>query len=326
MCGRQIPVERLELVPETPYCAEDAAKLNVEGGTVREPYPVALPPQIQQFLQRRRAKSDYALRAMERLGLDRPAYFSMIDLGTQDPRGARPQDVQNSAYRTTDEPLRAPFAAAESVGLLAWSDGRWSLTAAGKAALDEYRRAIDRYFGGLSPIDAGALERLGRLLDEALAACVAAPEPKTRDHTLRAARYRWQEPSSMFARLDAAAYGLWQVRDDCHVQAWRDAGLSGPVLDVLTRVWHKEAATEDELAEKLPAQPPEDLRASLQRLRVDGMLTSGPRLGLTPKGTTTRERIEAATDRYFFAPWPDAVGAQADWVTERLVEVNAALG
>jgi DnaK suppressor protein len=28
-CGRQIPPERLELVPETPYCVEDAAKQNV---------------------------------------------------------------------------------------------------------------------------------------------------------------------------------------------------------------------------------------------------------------------------------------------------------
>lgn len=25
-CGREIPTERLELVPETPYCVEDAAK------------------------------------------------------------------------------------------------------------------------------------------------------------------------------------------------------------------------------------------------------------------------------------------------------------
>jgi RNA polymerase-binding transcription factor DksA len=27
-CGRAIPPERLELVPETPYCVEDAAKAN----------------------------------------------------------------------------------------------------------------------------------------------------------------------------------------------------------------------------------------------------------------------------------------------------------
>ena len=292
---------------------------------MRAPYPLALPPLLSQFLQRRRAKSDFPLRAMERLGLDRPAYFAAIDLGIQDPRGARPQDIQNSAYRTSDEPLRAPLAAAESAGLVAWRDGRWSLTDTGGAALAELRHAIDRYFAGLAPIDAAELERLARLLDDALTACLAAPEPRTRDHTPRAARYRWQEPSSAFARLDAAVYGLWQVRDDCHVQAWRDAGLTGPVVDVLSRVWRTEAATEDELATKIATQRPEDVRAALRQLRADGSLAAGPDLALTPAGGQARERIETETDRYFFAPWPDAVGAESDWVTERLARVNATL-
>jgi helix-turn-helix protein len=292
---------------------------------MREPYPLALVPLLPQFLQRRRAKSDFPLRAMERLGLDRPAYFSTIDLGTQDPRGARPQDVQNSAYRTSDEPLRAPFAAAESVGLVTWGEGRWSLTDKGRRMVDEFRRAIDGYFAGLSPIPTEDLEQLGRLLDDALSACVAAPEPKTREHTPRAARYRWQKPSSAFARLDAAVYGLWQVRDDCHVQAWRDAGLTGPALDALTRLWRKEAATEDELASKISTQSAADVRASVQQLRSDGLLRPEPDLALTGKGIALRERIEAETDRYFFSPWADAVAAKADWVTERLAAVNAAL-
>jgi hypothetical protein len=292
---------------------------------VRAPYPVALAPLLQQFLQRRRAKSDYPLRAMERLGLDRPAYFAVVDLGIQDPGGGRPQDIGNSAYRTTDEPLRAPLAAAESVGLVVWRDGRWSLTGKGRAALDDFRRAVDAHFAGLSPIDAADLARLARVLDDALAACVGAPEPRTREHTARAARYRWREPSSAFARLDAAVYGLWQVRDDCHLQAWRDAGLAGPAVDLLTRVWHHEAATADALVGKIAAQRPDDVRAGLDQLRGSGLLTSGPTLALTDVGTTVRERIEAETDRYFFAPWPDGAAAEAGWLVDRLSAVNTAL-
>jgi hypothetical protein len=292
---------------------------------VREPFPVALVPLLPQFLQRRRAKADFPLRAMETLGLDRPSYFFAMDIATQDPRGARPQDVGNSAYRTTDDALRTTAAAGESAGLLSWADGRWSLTAKGKSAVGELRRAFDAHYASLTPIAKDELDRLATLLDDAYRAAAAAKEPATREHTPRGARYRWQEPSSAMARLDAAIYGLWQVRDDCHVQAWRDAGLSGPALDVLTRVWKGEAATEAELIAKISTQRPEDVRAALQQLRAAGHLTAGPALALTPAGTATRERIEAETDRYFFAPWPDAVGAQADWVTERLAEVNAAL-
>ncbi|HEX9495537.1 MAG TPA: hypothetical protein VGA38_07245 [Candidatus Limnocylindria bacterium] len=292
---------------------------------MRAPYPVALAPLLQQFLSHRRARSDFPLRAMERLGLDRPAYYAMIDLGIQDPRGARPQDVGNATYRTTDAAIRAPMAAAESVGLVAWREGRWSLTDKGRAALDELRHALDGYFAGLAPIDAADLEALARSLDDALAACVASADPKTRDHTPRAARYRWQEPSSAFARLDAAIYGLWQVRDDCHVQAWRDAGLTGPVLDVLTRVWRREATADDELAAKIATQRPEDVRSALDRLRADGLVAAGPDLALAERGTALRERIEAETDRYFYAPWPDPVGARADWLIDRLSAVNTTL-
>ncbi len=292
---------------------------------MREPYPIALVPLLPQFLLRRRAKADFPLRAMEKLGLDRPSYFFAMDIATQDPRGGRPQDIGNSAYRTTDDALRMTAAAGESAGLLTWADGRWSLTSKGTSAVGELRRAIDAHFASLAPIAKDELERIAALLDAAYQAAAASKEPATRDHTPRAARYRWQEPSSAMARLDAAVYGLWQIRDDCHVQAWRDAGLSGPALDVLTRVWHAEAATEDELAGKIATQRPENVRAAMQQLRAGGLLTAGPALALTAGGTATRERVETETDRYFFAPWPDAVGAQAEWLTERLAAVNAAL-
>ena len=301
---------------------------------MREPFPVALVPLFPQFLQRRRAKADFPLRAMEKLGLDRPSYFFAMDIATQDPSGARPRDIGNSAYRTTDDALRTTAAAGESAGLLTWADGRWSLTAKGTSAVSELRRAIDAHYASLVPIAAEELDRAGRdfrphrtakLLDAAYQAAASSKEPATREHTPRGARYRWQEPSSAMARLDAAIYGLWQIRDDCHVQAWRDAGLTGPALDVLTRVWHGEAATEDELIAKISTQRPEDVRTALHQLRSAGHLTAGPALELTPKGTASRDRIEAETDRYFFAPWPDAVAAQAEWTTERLAAVNAAL-
>ena len=292
---------------------------------MREPYPLALIPLFPQFLQRRRAKSDFTLRAMERLGLDRPAYFFAMDLGIQDPRGALPKDVGNSAYRTTDAQLATVAAAGESVGLLVWRDGRWSLTDKGKIALAELRNAMEAYYGSLSPIDPAEIKRLATLLDDARAAVVASSDPKTREHTPRGARYRWTEPASAMARLDAAIYGLWQFRDDCHTQAWRDAGLAGPAMHLFTAIWNKDATSDDDLVAKVGTQRPEDVRAGLQQLRADGLAATGPELALTAKGATLRERIEGETDRYFFAPWPDPVSAQSDWLTERLAAVNAAL-
>jgi hypothetical protein len=290
---------------------------------MREPYPLAFVPLIPQFLQRRRAKADFPLRAMERYGLDRPSYLFAIDLGTQDPRGAGPRDIGSATYRTNDEPIRATAAAAVSAGLIAWGDGHWSLTDKGRTALDDFRRAIDAHYASLSPIGASDLDELATLLDQAFRSAASSAEPKTREHTPRAVRHRWQEPSSPLARLDAAVYGLWMVRDDCHVQAWRDAGLTGPALDVLTKVWRKEATTVAELSS--PARPEADTQAAVRELRDAGLLAGGDPLAATAKGAGARERIEAETDRYFFSPWPDSVGRKADWLTEKLGAVNAAL-
>ena len=290
---------------------------------MHEPYPLSLVPLLPQFLTRRRAKADIGLRAMERLGLDRPSYFFALDLGTQDPRGARPQDIGNPSYRTTDAPLRATAAAAVSAGLVSWADGRWTLTDKGRAALDEFRRGIDAHFRTLTPIPLEELADLAELLDTALRAISNAADPKMREHTARAARYRWQEPTSPMARLDAAIYGLWQVRDDCHVQAWQDAGLAGPALDVLTKVWRGEATTIEALSG--PLRPEPDTRAAVQQLREAGLVSADGILEATSAGRAVRERIEAETDRYFFGPWPDDVGARADWIAHRLEAVNAAL-
>lgn len=291
---------------------------------MRAPYPTALVPLLPEFLTRRRAKADFPLRAMERYGLDRPAYILAMDFGNLDPQGAWPAEIGNAHYRTTDDGWRAAAAAASDAGLLVERDGRWSLTAAGQVALGELRMALDAHYATLDPLPRAELERLAGLLDAAYAAGQRASAPAHRDHRHRAARYRWREPGSAFARLDAAVYGLWQVRDDCHIQAWLDAGLRGPVLDILTRLWRNEATSEADLAAKLPAQRPADVATGLAELRAGGLLAAG--LTLSPTGTALRERIEAETDRYFFAPWPDAVGAEATWIGERLAAVNAALG
>lgn len=292
---------------------------------MRPPYPIAAVPLLPQFLQRRNATAEFPLRAAERLGLDRPAYFLVVGFAVLDPQGERLDDVGNGAYRTTNDPLKAACAAAETAGLIASDGARWMLTERGRRVVDEHRRALAAHYATLAPIDADDLAELGELLEDAFAAGARAPRPATRPHTARALRYRRAAPTSDFARLDAAVYALWQVRDDCHVQAWRDAGLDGPTVDVLTRVWRREAGTADELAGQLSGQRPEDVRAALERLRVDWLVADAEPLALTAGGTALRERIEADTDELFFAPWPEDVGARADWVVERLAAVNAAL-
>ena len=120
-------------------------------------------------------------------------------------------------------------------------------------------------------------------------------------------------------------YGLWQVRDDCHMAAWRATDLLGPEVELLTRLWREEAADEAALADLVPHQRPEDVSAALTRLRRDGLVEADA-LKTTSAGATARQRIEDETDRLFFTPWPDDLGAKSAWIAERLIQVNTALG
>ena len=110
--------------------------------------------------------------------------------------------------------------------------------------------------------------------------------------------------------LAPAVYGLWQVRDDCHMAAWRASALSGPEVEVLTRIWREEAGDEAALGDLLTHQRPEEVGAALVRLRRDGLVESNG-LKTTSAGATARQRIEDETDRLFFMPWPDDVGARS---------------
>ena len=268
----------------------------------------------------------FPLKKSEELGIDRPAFIWVLNLSYRGDNGAsaQPGDLV-SFYATITDRWLAMAAATRAAGLTEERDGRWYLTKKGEAVAGEMHDAARDHYATLAPIPKDELADLARLLDRAFLAAARSVDPARRIHTPFAFAYRRDAaPDGSFAQLDAAVYGLWQVRDDCHVAAWRGAGLTGPDVDVLTRIWRGEATDEGELIELLQLQRPEDVRASLARLRGQGLVERGA-VRATDAGTARRQAIEDDTDRLFFTPWPDAVGARGPWIASALERVNTAL-
>jgi helix-turn-helix protein len=269
----------------------------------------------------------FPLQKTEELGLDRATFIWTINLAYRGDRGAsaEPGDL-SSVYGTIPGRWLPMAAAARGAGLAEERDGRWFLTAKGRGLAVAMHEAARAHYATLMPIPKEDLAELARLLDRAFMASAKAAEPVKRQHTPFAFAYRGDDPpAGSFARLDAAVYGLWQVRDDCHMAAWRASGLSGPEVEVLTRLWREEAADDAALADLLPHQRPEEVSAALARLRRDRLLEADA-LKTTSAGATARQKIEGETDRLFFTPWPDDVGAKSGWIAEKLIQVNSALG
>ena len=294
---------------------------------MKPPYPTEIPPLLPLFLNKRRAKMTFPLQKTEELGLDRATFIWTINLSYRGARGAsaEPGDLA-SVYGTIPGRWLPMAAAARGAGLAEERDGRWYLTEKGRGLAASMHEAARAYYATLAPLPKGDLAELARLLDKAFQAAAKASEPATRLHTPFAFGYRGDEPAAgSFAQLDAAVYGLWQVRDDCHIAAWRSAGRSGPEVEVLTRLWREEAADDAALKDLLTHQRPEDVTAAVARLRKDGLVEPGA-LKATARGATARQKIEDETDRLFFTPWPDDVGGKGSWIAEKLIEVNTALG
>ena len=288
---------------------------------MRPPYPVELTPLLPEFLTKRRTKFTLPLRLMEELAIDRPALFFVIG-GVAPQGGGRFNEMWNP-YATQWDQQQAAASAARDAGLVDEKDGRWDLTSSGRELMARVRREADAYLAALpSPLSPEDLARLAALLGRAFDATAASLDRRWHSHIPRAARMAGDAKHPMVA-LENAVYGLWQARDDCHMAAWRQAGLDGPTLDTLTRIWRHEATDEADLAAKLTSQRPADVREQLARLRRDGLIAEDGELRTTDKGASARQAIEDETDRLFFGGWPDDVGAAAPWIREKLAAVNA---
>ena len=288
---------------------------------MRPPYPVELVPLFPEFLTKRRTKFTFPLRVMEELKIDRPALFFAI--GAVAPQGGGRFSEMWNPYATQWDQHLAASSAARDAGLVDENNGRWDLTQKGRDLAKRVRREADAYLASLpSPLSADDLARLASLLARAFDATAAGLERRWHSHIPRAARMTGDGTHPMVA-LENAIYGLWQARDDCHMAAWQQAGLDGPTLDTLTRIWRAEASSVADLTAKLTSQRPADISGQLTRLRRDGLVTADDPPRTTDKGAKSRQGIEDETDRLFFTAWPDDVGSAAAWIREKLALVNA---
>ena len=288
---------------------------------MRPPYPVDLVPLFPEFLTKRRTKFTLPLRLVEELGIDRPALLFVT--GAVAPQGGGRFSEMWNPYATQWDQHLAASSAARDAGLVDEKHGRWDLTQAGRDLVRRVRLEADTYLASLpSPLQADDLSRLASLLGRAFEATAAGLEQRWHSHIPRATRMAGDAKHPMVA-LENAIYGIWQARDDCHMAAWQQAGLDGPTLDTLTRIWRGEASSEEDLAAKLTSQRPADVAGQLARLRRDGLVADGDPPRTTEKGAKARKAIEDETDRLYFSAWPDDVGTEAGWIREKLAAVNA---
>jgi hypothetical protein len=272
-----------------------------------------LPPLMPLFLRRRRVGTPAVAPGLEELGVERPLLFTLIAIyaisGSYNGAAVTLSQVRAwNPYTVIDE-YSKPAAELLRRGLLHEDpEGALSLSPEAVDAVKRVHTGSSAYVAGREVLPADTLralaDQLRRAVDALTAHATTAPQPGSHlAGSLWVQRY--SDLTRPMSAIEAYISDLWGARDDAHMAAWREAGMEGPALDVITHVWQG-ATTLATLVDQLTAkQTPDDVESSLNWLVAHEYVTlDDDTVALTPTGVLKRDDIEHETDRIYFTPWP----------------------
>jgi hypothetical protein len=212
--------------------------------------------------------------------------------------------------------VRSPYTAAEAylkrldkatkMGFLSEVEpGRFRMTEGGRALtfeIADVARQVMAHSDPLLPVDSGGL---AILLDRLVQSCLNTPPPPD-TWSIRLSFKLMPRLNPPMPFIEQAFSCLAAYREDSHLAAWQQSGLSAMALETLTLLWRGEVSSVDDLCRKLEHRGhPCDVYANvLVELRERGLIT-GPEKApwVTGTGRVFRNDIEEKTDELFFVPW-----------------------
>jgi hypothetical protein len=199
------------------------------------------------------------------------------------------------------------------------------LTPMGRDLLTEGERAANDYAADRYALAPDDLQRLATTLTDITTRQHHAPEPAVKAHQDRVPHLRRFDPrQTPPVLLEYAIYALQRARDDAHIAAWRNAGLTGPMIELLSQIWTDTTATVDGLAARARGRMlPADVTEMVEKLQHARYVSvTETIITITRTGRDVRDSIECETNRVYFAPWPEV---NAKWLHDQLAIITRQL-
>jgi hypothetical protein len=241
-----------------------------------------------------------------RAGIDQRVTGLLVAALTFDPDTISPERLSVRGPYTAETEYDIRLMRAKSKGYLFEPEpGEYRLTSQGRALAEALIVEARQAMVNADPLSPQNSRILIGMLKRLVKACLEAPPPPD-TWSIRLAYKLMPAETPSLPYIDQALSCLSAYRDDAHLAAWRQSGLSAPAMESLTLLWRGEASSLDGLYDKLAFRGFEkhDYRAAFQELRGKGFLAGAEDAPmLTSTGHTFREQVERETDRQFFLPW-----------------------
>lgn len=186
------------------------------------------------------------------------------------------------------------------------TENEYHLTELGRHAAERVIEAAYAKMTALQPMSSAELEQLAGLLHRLVMSCLTAPEPPGRWCIVHSRRTDPGDSASFAVRIDQYLSDLGAYRGDAHLAAWQPYGVGGHAWEAFTHLWRGEAATLDELYQKLEHRgySRDEYRQALEHLLQRGWVRAeAGEYQVTVPGQEIRQAAEDTTDKYFYAPW-----------------------
>lgn len=186
-------------------------------------------------------------------------------------------------------------------------------------AYNEYFAHVSR----LNPLSTEEVETLYALIDRVYHAAQRQSEVPV--PILNAAHSTLPDHGAIWVQLERRLAGLTIYRDDAHIAAWREAGFTGPSIELSTALFNApDGLSEAELRAAAKSLDDKDFMSALSALHSGGEVTyREDRYKLTPSGRAVRQKIEDATDQSFARPFAMLGVDQLSRMTELLDKLSA---
>ncbi|SRR6266851_924389 len=283
--------------------------------------------QLSLFLQLRRREWTELQTFLDECHLTRPAFSLLRALEGETVRG------QTLTLQQMQEDLFNPYATRFTIfdhlpllveqGYLQQQGEGYFVTDTGRILSNRIEMAARAYIASLEVSPSLSLPALAIALVERVHCAWQSQEPLIKAHQARTQRRLPVEKAPALVQIEWAILGLWEARDDAHMAAWRAYRFSGPVFDILSRIWSKEAQTLPSLISTLgESQQSADIQQGIRELTRSGdIILADDHFELTRQGQKIRDEIERETDRIFFASWGQMADDEVIWLSEQLSNV-----
>lgn len=185
------------------------------------------------------------------------------------------------------------------------STSRFQLTQKGRSSTLRIIDLVREKMAEVDPLSNSESQKAVLYLERLVDSCRETPVPP--NHWSIDLSYKLmpsKEPAMPY--IEQALSCLAAYRDDAHLAAWRNAGLSATALEALTLFWRGQASSLETLCDRLSHRGHschvyEDAMNELSKLGYLNGTMQEP--WVTGKGRVFRNRVEEDTDGYFYRPW-----------------------